>query len=197
MTEVREKRGLTYGISTALTPYRKASIWIGQVATRADAVGQTLQVVRDTMAGFAANGPTQAELDDAKTFLTGSFPLAFASNTGLSAQLNVYQRQGLDVGYVGRRNSLVQAVSLADVRRVARRLFNPQRLTVVVAGNEAGGPVPQRQKAPVRPAPPPPPAVAQGTGTPPAATARPPQPANPPAKTVDKPAAKPAQKPAP
>src|SRR5262249_28731688 len=71
MTEVRVKRGLTYGVSTALTAYNRASIMQGSVATRADAVRQTIQVVKDTMAQFAASGATQQELDDAKTYLTG------------------------------------------------------------------------------------------------------------------------------
>jgi len=154
--EVRVKRGLTYGITTALTPYRKASIMVGSVATRADAVHQTIQVVKDTLANFAATGPTQSELDDAKTFLTGSFPLAFASNAGIAAQLGTFQREGLDIGYVARRNALIQAVTLDDVKRVSKRLFDPARLTVVVAGTPVEGrAVPQTPKPPVRPTPPP------------------------------------------
>ena len=149
MTEVREKRGLTYGINTSIDSFRKASVWVGQVATRADAIGQTLEVVRQTMRDFAARGPTQAELDDAKTFLTGSFPLAFDSNAGIATQLGTFQRQGLDVGYVARRNSLIQAVTLADVRRVSKHLFDPARLTVMVAG----GPAPQAPKPVDKPAP--------------------------------------------
>ena len=154
--EVRVKRGLTYGITTALTPYRKASVMVGAVATRADAVHQTIQVVRDTLANFAASGPTQSELDDAKTFLTGSFPLAFASNAGIASQLGTFQREGLDIGYVARRNALIQAVTLDDVKRVSKRLFDPARLTVVVAGTPVEGrAAPQTPKPPVRPTPPP------------------------------------------
>jgi zinc protease len=137
--EVRVKRGLTYGISTSLNSYRKASVWLGQVATRANAIRQTVQVVRDTMADFAASGPTQQELDDAKTYLTGSFPLAFASNGGTAAQLGAFQRQNLDIGYVARRNAMIQAVTLDQVKRVAKRLFDPARLTVVIAGTPAEG----------------------------------------------------------
>jgi len=152
--EVRVKRGLTYGISTALSSFNKASVWQGSVATRADAIRQTVQVVKETMADFAANGPTQQELDDAKTYLTGSFPLAFASNSGTAAQLGTFQRQNLDVGYVARRNSLIQAVSLADVRRVAKRLFDPARLTVVIGGSPLEGRnAPQVPRPPVRPSP--------------------------------------------
>src|SRR5471032_2719199 len=155
--EVREKRGLTYGISTSLTAYNKASILQGSVATRADAVRQTVQVVKQTLADFAKDGPTQQELDDAKTYLTGSFPLAFASNSGTASQLGTFQRQNLDIGYVARRNSLIQAVTLADVKRVAKRLFDPARLTVVIGGSPADGAraAPQVPRAPVRPAPPP------------------------------------------
>jgi len=174
MEEVRVKRGLTYGISTSLTAYSKAAVWQGSVATRADAVRQTVQVVKDTMAKFAAEGPTQQELDDAKTYLTGSFPLAFASNSGTASQLGTFQRQNLDIGYVARRNSLIQAVTLADVKRVAKRLFDPARLTVVIGGSPAEG-----RRAPQRPLPPGSPAstgpAAQAAGV------------TPPSKPVDKP----------
>jgi zinc protease len=170
--EVRVKRGLTYGIATSLTSYRKASVMQGSVATRANAVRQTMQVVRDTMKEFADNGPTQQELEDAKTYLTGSFPLAFASNGGTASQLGTFQRQNLDIGYVARRNGLIQAVTLDDVKRVAKRLFDPARMTVVIAGTPTDGTVHERPKPPVRPA------VTPASGA---------LPAQVPAKPVDKP----------
>ena len=201
--EVRVKRGLTYGISTSLSAYRKASVMVGSVATRANAVRQTIQVVRDTLADFATNGATQNELDDAKTFLTGSFPLAFASNAGIAAQLGTFQRQGLDIGYVARRNALIQAVTLDDVKRVAKRLFDPARLTVVVAGTPVeGNPVPQNPKPPVRPAPPAglpqsSNATPNAAPSPPTQAARPSQAGENPAKPATKPAARPESQPRP
>jgi zinc protease len=182
MEEVRVKRGLTYGVSTSLSSMNKASVMVGSVATRADAIRQTVQVVRQTMARFAKEGPTQQELDDAKTYLTGSFPLAFASNSGTAAQLGTFQRQNLDIGYVAHRNSLINAVTLADVKRVAKRLFDPAKMTVVIGGTPVeAGKVAQRPKPPVRPASrqPPPvgqsPAQGQAQGRPrlPAGTAKP------------------------
>ena len=163
--EVRVKRGLTYGVSTSLTAYNKAAVLQGSVATRANAIRQTVQVIKDTMGQFAANGPTQQELDDAKTYLTGSFPLAFASNSGTAAQLGTFQRQNLDIGYVARRNSLIQAVTIADVKRVSKRLFDPAHLTVVIGGSpaEGGRAAPQVPRPPVRPAPVPPPPETQAT----------------------------------
>ena len=193
--EVRVKRGLTYGISTSLTAYHKASVMAGSVATRADAVRQTIQVVKDTLGSFAANGATEAELDDAKTFLTGSFPLAFASNAGIAAQLGTFQRQGLDIGYVARRNALIQAVTLDEVNRVAKRLFDPARLTVVVAGTPVEGKaVPQTAKPPVRPAPQVPP---QGAAPAPATPSQPKPAETQINKSVTNPAPKASQQPRP
>jgi zinc protease len=173
--EVRVKRGLTYGVSTSLTAYSKASVMMGSVATRANAIRQTVQVVRDTMSTFAKEGPTQQELNDAKTYLTGSFPMAFASNRGTASQLGTFQRQNLDIGYVARRNSLIQAVTIADVQRVAKRLYDPARLTVVIAGTPSDGrPAPQVPRPPVPPSEAPkPPASVPATAKPPATPEKP------------------------
>ena len=131
---MREKRGLTYDISTDVPALRKAGLIEGTVATRADAMNQTLAAVRDTMTKFSAEGPTPQELADAKTYLTGSYPLAFSSNAGIAGQLSSFQRSGMPVDYVARRNSLINAITLDDVKRVAKKWFDPARMTVVVAG---------------------------------------------------------------
>ena len=132
--EVREKRGLTYDISTDVPALRKAGLFEGTVATRADAMNQTLAAVRETMAKFSAEGPTAQELADAKTYLTGSYPLAFSSNAGIAGQLSSFQRSGMPVDYVAKRNSLINAITLDDVKRVAKNYFDPKRMTIVVAG---------------------------------------------------------------
>jgi zinc protease len=161
MNEVREKRGLTYDITTSLETMRKAGIVLGEVATRANAMRQTIAVVRATMKDFANNGATDKELADAKTYLTGSFPLSFASNVGISSQINAFQRAGLAIDYIQKRNALIDAVTLADVKRVSQRLFSPDKLTIVIGGSPEGAP------AKTKPMP---------------AAGKPPQPAEPPAK---------------
>ncbi len=133
--EVREKRGLTYGISTGFSDFHKGGMVIGQVATRLDAMDTSLGVVRSVLADYAARGPTPAELADAKTYLTGSYPLAFASNANIASQLNTFERAGLPIDYVARRNGIIASLTLADVKRAAARLFDPKRLTVVVGGS--------------------------------------------------------------
>jgi zinc protease len=133
--EVREKRGLTYDVSTDLVPYRGAGILLGAVAAKKDSMRRTIAVVRETMRKFAADGPTEQELADAKTYLNGSFPLAFASDAGLAAQLNYLQQLGLGIDYLDKRAGLIDALSLAEVRRAGRRLCDPSKMTIVVAGS--------------------------------------------------------------
>jgi zinc protease len=132
--DVREARGLTYDVSTDLVPYRRVGLLVGEVATRRDAVRRTIATVRDTMQRFAAEGPTGRELADAKLYLNGSFPLSFASDGDIAAQLNAFQQMGLPLDYLDKRSGLINKVTLADVRRVARRLFDPAKMTIVVAG---------------------------------------------------------------
>jgi zinc protease len=136
-TEVRVNRGLTYGISTDLVTYGRAGLVLGEVATRRESVHQSIAVMRAVLKKFAAEGATEQELADAKTYLTGSFPLAFASNAGLASQMGTFQRLGLGPDYVAKRNGLIESVTLQDIRRVAKRLFDPARLTVVIAGTPA------------------------------------------------------------
>ncbi len=151
--EVREKRGLTYGVDTSMVAFRRAGMMLGSVATKRESVRQAVDVIRDTLRKFVAEGPTEKELADAKTYLTGSFPLAFASNTGISAQLSAFQRAGLPVDYVARRNDMINAVTAQDVARAARRLYNADKLTIVVAGSIVEArPVKQVPRAPLKPA---------------------------------------------
>ena len=133
--DVRVARGLTYDIDTALEPYRRGGLVIGEVASKKGSMRDTIDVMRATMKKFVDEGPTDKELADAKTYLTGSLPLAFTSNVGIAAQLNAFQMAGLPVDYMQKRNDLINAVTRDDVKRVAKRLFNPDKLTIVVAGS--------------------------------------------------------------
>lgn len=133
--DVRVKLGLTYDISTSLESYRRAGLVVGTFATKQGSVRQAIGVVRDTLKEFADNGPTDKELADAKTYLTGSFPLAFASNVGIAEELNDLQQVGLPIDYLAKRNALINAVTVADVKRAAKRLYNPRAMTVVIGGN--------------------------------------------------------------
>lgn len=138
MTEVREKRGLTYGISAYLIPKDHAEVLVGQVATANATAGQTIDVIRAEWRRLASDGVTQAELDAAKTYLTGAYPLRFDGNARIAGILAGMQSQGLPTSYLTTRNQEINAVTLNDITRVARRLINPDTLHFVAVGHPEG-----------------------------------------------------------
>lgn len=138
MDEVREKRGLTYGISTWLAPMDLAETWQGSFASANGKVAEAVEVVREVWARVAAEGVTAEELEAAKTYLTGSYPLRFDGNGPIANILVGMQAEGLPVSYVNDRNAYVEAVTLDDVRRVAQRLMAPEALRFVVVGQPEG-----------------------------------------------------------
>jgi zinc protease len=134
MDEVREKRGLAYGVSTAIMPFKAGSAMIASVGTRAAQVGTSMQVIRDEWKKMHDQGPTQAELDGAKQYLTGAWPLRFTSTGSIAEILLAVQRDNLGLDYLDKRNSLIEAVTLDQAKRVARQLYDPQALVAVVVG---------------------------------------------------------------
>lgn len=147
--KVREERGLAYGIGTSLSPMDYAALWMGGVATANERVSETLQIVREQWRRLRDDGLTEAELADAKTFLTGSF-LANVDSTGRMAGLLVgVQLEDLGIDYLDKRNGFIEAVTMDDVRRVARSLVDPDSLTFAVVGQpqgvEATAPVPPEE----------------------------------------------------
>jgi zinc protease len=138
MTEVREKRGLTYGVYSFLAPKDYAETVQGQVASANDRIAETVAVIRDEWARAAAEGVTPAELDAAKTFITGAYPLRFNGNAPIARIMVGMQMMGLPIDYIATRNDKVEAVTLEDVRRVAGALLDPDNLHFVVVGQPVG-----------------------------------------------------------
>lgn len=138
MTEVREKRGLTYGIYSYLVDKEAAQLWMGSVASGNDRIGQVIDVVRDEWQKLVDGGITQAELENAKTFLTGAYPLRFDGNSTIANIMVAMQTDGMPIDYIATRNDKVNAVTLEDVNRVAKRLLQPEALTFVVVGQPKG-----------------------------------------------------------
>jgi zinc protease len=136
--EVREKRGLAYGVSSALAPMRHAAIHIGVTATKNDRVAESLAVMRAEMAGLAKDGPTDDELAEAKDYLIGSFPLRFDTSAKIASQLLSFAVHDLGIDYPMRRNDLFRAVTMADARRAAERLYGEGRQLVVAVGQPVG-----------------------------------------------------------
>jgi zinc protease len=138
MTEVREKRGLTYGIYTYLADRELAQVWGGSVASANDRVAEAVEVIRAEWQRMQQDGVSQDDLDNAKTYLTGAYPLRFDGNGTIANIIVGMQMRGLPIDYAATRNDQVNAVTLEDVNRVARSLLDPAQLSFVVVGQPEG-----------------------------------------------------------
>ena len=138
MAEVRENRGLVYGIGVGPSVRDHVAMIRGSAQTENGNVAEALEVTRAEMRRIYQDGATQAEVNDAITYLTGSFALDLDSNTKIASVVHSYQVSGRDIDYINRRNDLIRAVTLADVNRVIRRLYNPDDYTFVVVGQPEG-----------------------------------------------------------
>ncbi len=136
--EVREERGLTYGIGSFLVNSDHSSMVMGQFATANSRVSEAIDVIRDEWQQIASEGVTPEELEDAKTYLTGAYPLRFDSNASIARILVGMQLDGLPIDYIDTRNDKVNAVTLDDVKRVAERLYRADDLRFVVVGQPEG-----------------------------------------------------------
>ena len=135
--EVREKRGLAYGVSDSLVWFRRAAVMLGGTATRADRTADALAVIEQEVKRMAEEGPTPEELAAAKSFLKGSYALSLDTSGKIAAQLTQIQIDDLGIDYVHRRSALIDAVTIEDAKRVAKRLYGGG-LLVTVAGKPKG-----------------------------------------------------------
>jgi zinc protease len=136
--EVREKRGLAYGVDTTIVPLKHASLFFGSVATKNEEIGQSLELIRSEFKRVATEGVTEAELADAKSYLTGSFALRFDTSANIANQLLWTMVEGLGPDYIDNRNDMINAVTLDDIKRVAKRLFDGKEPLVMVVGKPKG-----------------------------------------------------------
>ncbi len=134
MEEVREKRGLAYSVYSYLQPLDHSSLFAGSVATKNSAILESIDVIKSVLSRMAEKGPTATQLKNAKSYLTGSFALRFDTSSKISDQLLYINREDLGIDYVEKRNKLIEAISLEDLKRVAKRLLKKNDLLVTIVG---------------------------------------------------------------
>lgn len=145
--ELREKGGMVYAVESKLDPMLRGALWRGAFATRTDQVPLATQKLRSIIAHIYQNGVAQPVLDDAKRYLVGSFPLQLDNTQKIANFLINMQLYHLGMDYLQKRDAWIQAVSVQDVRRVAKRLLDPAALRIVTVGRAAAQQPPAKPKA--------------------------------------------------
>lgn len=136
--EVRERRGLTYGVSSGLRTYKRAALLVVSTASANERVADAIRVVRAEIARMRTEGITEQELADAKTYLSGALALSLDSSGSVASLMHSLQVDGLSPDHLVRREALIAAVKIDSVRRVARRLLREETMTTIVVGKPVG-----------------------------------------------------------
>ncbi|MGJ4952350.1 M16 family metallopeptidase [Bradyrhizobium sp. HKCCYLS20291] len=130
--EVREKRGLAYSVYDALLWMDHSALFIGNTATRFDRAGETIAAVEQEIRRIGEEGPTQQELDEAKSYINGSQMLALDTSSKLAQAMLQYQLDKMPIDYIEKRSEIVNAVTLDDAKKAAKQLWSQGLLTAVV-----------------------------------------------------------------
>jgi len=138
MRELREIRGLTYGVGTSLAFGQHGDSFQGRLSTDNARAGEVVELLRAEWEWLAEGGITQADLERVQTYLTGAYPLRFDGNASIARTLASMQFQGFDIDYVNVRNDLVREVTLEDIERVTERMIDPEALHFVIVGQPQG-----------------------------------------------------------
>jgi zinc protease len=134
---VREDRGLAYSVGTGLVPYDHAGAFVAATSVDAANSSTAVKIMLDEIKRYATEGPTEAELAATKDYLVGNFALRFDSSQKIARNLLSFQLDNLGIDYIERRNALIRAVTIADIRRVAQRLWSGNLSVVTVGPGEA------------------------------------------------------------
>lgn len=138
MQDVRDKKGLTYGVNTELAPSDHAGLIMGQAAVDNPKAAEALAVMRDTMQRFHDDGATAREIAAAKNYLTGSLPLALTSTDKIARILVDLQHDHLGSDYLDRYDDIIRDVTPGDVAAAIDHWFNPDKINWVMVGHPEG-----------------------------------------------------------
>ncbi|CAM2918130.1 M16 family metallopeptidase [Legionella worsleiensis] len=133
-TEVREKRGLTYGVDSQFVPMPGEGPFIISLSTKNDQATHALDITHTTLSRFISNGPSKKELDAAKKYLTGSFPLSLASNRNIASLLVRMAFYNLPENYLDTYVQHINAVTHEEIRQAFKEQVNPEKLLLVTVG---------------------------------------------------------------
>ncbi|PZO82946.1 MAG: insulinase family protein [Micavibrio aeruginosavorus] len=134
MEEAREKRGLTYGIYSGIQDYRSADMLNISTSTKNESAAEMVDIIKAQMDDLRKTPVGDKEIADAKSYITGSMPLSMTSTDQIASMALSLQYNDYPIDYLDRYKDNINAVTQADLKRVAERVLSPDRMTVVLVG---------------------------------------------------------------
>jgi zinc protease len=138
MEEVREKRGLTYGINSGFSSMNEAETFGISTSTNNETAAEVIDIIRAELKRMADEPVSNSELDDAKSFITGSLPLNLTNTSSITSLVMGLRLDQLPIDYLDHRNEKIMAVTKEDIQRVAKRLLKEDAMTIITVGKPKG-----------------------------------------------------------
>jgi len=135
MEEIREKRGLTYGIYSYFRQYDEADLLGVSTSTANENVQEMLSLIRQEWNKMRSTPVSEEELEQAKSYIIGSMPLSLTSTSSISGLLLSLQLDRLPIDYLDTRAEKINAISVADIKTVSERLLDTEKMTTIMVGN--------------------------------------------------------------
>lgn len=132
--KVREEKGLSYSVYSALYTLEYSPMWYASVATRADRAEEAISLILENIQLMGEKGPSQEELDEAKAYLIGSWPLRFDSSNKIAGELLEFQLNGATPDYITNRNEKLASLTVADIARISKKMFTNVKPLIAIAG---------------------------------------------------------------
>jgi predicted Zn-dependent peptidase len=134
---LREEKGYTYGAYTNLDARRTAGTFRATAEVRTPVTGDSLKEFFYELNRIGADLVSDKEINDAKSYLTGVFPIRLETQEGLTDQLVQIKMLNLPDNYLEHYRDRVQAVTVADIQRVATKYIKPDEAAVIIVGDGA------------------------------------------------------------
>jgi zinc protease len=135
--EIRRKRGLSYGASSSFLPESEPGYFQISTFTKTETTAEALGLAFEVLRGLQEKPVPDAELNAAKTYITGAFPLEIETADGIASKVLEAMHFGFGREFLESYNAKISKVSAADVQRFASQSIHPERMTAVLVGNAA------------------------------------------------------------
>ncbi|WP_353683541.1 pitrilysin family protein [Thermodesulfovibrio sp. 3907-1M] len=134
--QVREERGLAYSVYSTFSPYLMPGAFYVEVKTKKENTQDVIKLIIEEIKKMKEKEVTDEELKEAKSFLTGSFPLRIDTMKKISEFLPVIDFYGLGDNYITKYPEYIEKVTKEDIKRVTQRILNTQGYIVVIVGKD-------------------------------------------------------------
>jgi zinc protease len=135
ISTIRDEKGWAYDVESAFSASKYGGEFVVSMQTKNELADQAIEAALAQIRRIREQPVAEQSLKDAKAYLTGSFPLRLDTSKKVANWLASIEYYGLGLDYVDRYPALINAVTVADIQRVAQKYLDPERSALAVVAD--------------------------------------------------------------